>query len=109
MTWLWIGLSVVLIAALLFALGLVALYVYLRCRYLENIVRIFQETPLFIPPGGQSVEKAEDVYFQTADALRLHGRYFKTTLHPRRGVILLVVAAHSAHSTSSRSEYGRAD
>jgi uncharacterized membrane protein HdeD (DUF308 family) len=25
------------------------------------------------------------------------------------GVILLVVAAHSAHSTSSRSEYGRAD
>ena len=37
-------------------LGLVGLYCYLLARYLDYLVRIFHEKPLFVIPRGQPVE-----------------------------------------------------
>src|SRR5262249_37058108 len=59
----------------------------LRRRYLHQMLRIFQEKPLFVIPRGQSVPDAEEVSFSTADGLKLRGCYLRTP-HPRRGVIL---------------------
>lgn len=82
----WIGLGVAL--ALLMAGTLVFLfYLYLRVKFLDNVVRIFQEKPLFIIPRGQPVADAEEVRFPSRDGLTLHGCYLRT-LAPRRGVIL---------------------
>jgi dipeptidyl aminopeptidase/acylaminoacyl peptidase len=61
--------------------------VYLRWKYQDTVVRIFQEKPLFVIPRGQPLAKAEDVTFPTADGLMLHGCYVATA-RPRRGVIL---------------------
>lgn len=88
MFWVWTaGLVALSLAGATLAAG-VALYVYLRVRYLEYIVRIFQEKPLFIVPRGQPAETAEEVSFPTADGLALHGCYIPTRAPQRRGVIL---------------------
>ena len=74
------------------ALGLVAgLYIFVRLKYLGNILRIFQERPLFIIPRGDPVRQAEDVTFPTAGGLWLRGCYWKTTARDRKGVILFGV------------------
>src|SRR3954463_6617140 len=66
---------------------LTALHFYLRWKYLDYMVRIFQEKPLFIIPRGQPVPEAEDVRIPTSDGLTLAGCYLKAK-GPRRGVIL---------------------
>jgi fermentation-respiration switch protein FrsA (DUF1100 family) len=85
--WLWIGLGVPLAAVLLVALFLVLLYVHLRLFYLQYVVRIFQEKPLFIVPRGRRMADAEEVTFPTPDGRKLAGCYFRARA-PRRGVIL---------------------
>src|SRR5262245_10887859 len=65
-----------------------ALYLYLRIRYLDYLVRIFQEKPLFIIPRGQPIPDAEDVDFRNADGQTLRGCYLRSHVTPRQGVIL---------------------
>jgi pimeloyl-ACP methyl ester carboxylesterase len=65
-----------------------ALYWYVRIKYLQHVVRIFKEKPLFIIPRGQPVDDAEDVRLPTADGLTLRGVYLKTPQPRRQGVIL---------------------
>ena len=61
--------------------------VYYRKRYLEQIVRIFEERPLFVVPRGKPVPGAEEVYFPTPDGFTLRGCYLRGR-RPRRGVVL---------------------
>jgi pimeloyl-ACP methyl ester carboxylesterase len=60
---------------------------YYRFRYLDQVVRIFEEKPLFIVPKGKPVPGAEDVHFPTPDGFTLRGCYLRGH-RPRRGVIL---------------------
>jgi pimeloyl-ACP methyl ester carboxylesterase len=82
---------VLLTVPLIAALFMLLLYFYLLHRFLDYLVRIFQEKPLFIVPRGQPVEGAEEVQFTTADGLTLHGCYFRTSSRERQGVILFGV------------------
>ncbi|MGL6097134.1 MAG: alpha/beta hydrolase [Fimbriiglobus sp.] len=80
-------LDVLVWTAGILALGFAAIHLYLRVRYLDQIVRIFQERPLFVVPRGKPNPDAEDVRFPTADGLHLAGCYLPAR-GPRRGVIL---------------------
>jgi pimeloyl-ACP methyl ester carboxylesterase len=86
--WLWLGLVAVLAVPVVVALLLVLLYFYLTFRYLDFVLRVFHERPLFIVPRGQPVLDAEDVRFPTADGLTLCGCYLHTQAERRLGVIL---------------------
>jgi pimeloyl-ACP methyl ester carboxylesterase len=86
--WLWIGLAVVLGVPLCIGLGLVLLYFDLLRRYLDFLVRVFQEKPLFIIPHGQALDDAEDIHFVTTQGLKLHGCYLHAQASERAGVIL---------------------
>lgn len=86
MAWYWLGLGILSVLALVL-LFLIGLYIYLRLSYVQYVVRIFQEKPLFIVPRGQPVEQAEEVRFPTAQDRRLVGCYFRAD-GPRKGVIL---------------------
>jgi pimeloyl-ACP methyl ester carboxylesterase len=84
---LWLGLGLLLGLPLLVVLTLVLLYYWLCWKYMDRIVRVFQEKPLFIIPRGQKVPEAEEIQVPTPDGLLLSGCY----LHgqgSRRGVIL---------------------
>jgi pimeloyl-ACP methyl ester carboxylesterase len=75
-------------AALAVALTLAGLYFYLLHYFLQYLVRIFKEKPLFIIPRGQPVEDAEEVRFPNADGQTLCGIYWPTPRPQRLGVIL---------------------
>lgn len=60
---------------------------YYRRKYINQIVRIFEEKPLFVVPKGKPVPGAEDVHLTTADGLTLRGCYLQSR-RPRRGVVL---------------------
>jgi pimeloyl-ACP methyl ester carboxylesterase len=81
---LYVGLGVLLLLVLFFGL----LHFYLRQKYLDKVVRIFQEKPLFIIPRGQPAEDAEEVRFPAADGLTLCGCYLRALTPRRVGVIL---------------------
>jgi pimeloyl-ACP methyl ester carboxylesterase len=66
---------------------LLVLHVHLRRNYVQWIVRIFQEKPLFIIPRGQPIPEAEDVRFRTEDGVLLAGCYLRGSGN-RKGVIL---------------------
>lgn len=84
MIWVWLGLLVVLLAALLPAY---LLHLHIFRKYLPYLYRIFQEKPLFIVPHGQPIADAEEVFLPTTDDLKLRGCYLKAP-GPRKGVIL---------------------
>ncbi len=63
-----------------------AVYHY-RHKFLEQIVRIFEEKPLFVIPRGIPNPDAEDVRFRTTNGLTLSGCYLKG-IGRRRGVLL---------------------
>ncbi|MGL6094899.1 MAG: alpha/beta hydrolase [Fimbriiglobus sp.] len=91
--WVWwssVGLAVLVgVPALVGLAFLAGVHYYFRSRYGRNIVRIFEERPLFIIPKGKPVPGAEDVSFPTGGELRLQGCYFPSARPgPRRGVIL---------------------
>jgi fermentation-respiration switch protein FrsA (DUF1100 family) len=86
--WFWLVLIALAGIVALLALTVLGWTLYLRRRYLDHVVRIFQEKPLFIIPRGQPVEDAEDVRLTTAGGLPLHGIYLKARTPRRQGVIL---------------------
>lgn len=87
MVWFWLGLAVLLSVPLAVVAYMVKQHFVLRWYYLQHMVRIFQEKPLFVVPRGQPVPEAEDVTVRTPDGLGLRGCYLKGAA-PRRGVIL---------------------
>jgi dipeptidyl aminopeptidase/acylaminoacyl peptidase len=86
--WLWLGIGLILGIVVTIAFAAWLLFVYLRWRYLEYVIRIFQEKPIFIIPRGQPVPEAQDIRFRTADGLTLCGCYIPTSASKRLGVIL---------------------
>lgn len=85
--WTALGLLLLCIPALI-VLGLMTyVYCYVQRNQMENLVRAFQERPLFIIPRGERDPSAEEVRFPTADGMTLHGAYFKAA-PPRKGVIV---------------------
>jgi pimeloyl-ACP methyl ester carboxylesterase len=87
--WLWLGIGLILGIVLTIAFLAWLLFIYLRWRYLEYVVRIFQEKPIFIIPRGQPVPEAEEIRFRTVDGLTLCGCYLRATNSwKRQGVIL---------------------
>jgi uncharacterized protein len=86
--WLWLALG--LVAGILLAIGIfaAALFRYLCSRYLDYVVRIFEEKPLFVIPWGAPRDDAEEVLFPTENGLTLCGYYLRTTIPVRKGVIL---------------------
>jgi uncharacterized protein len=87
-TLLWLGLSIVLGLSLAAVLFVWLVYLHLLHRYLDVLLRVFQERPLFIIPNGQPIEDAEDVRFPTGDGLTLRGCYLRARSWRRMGVIL---------------------
>jgi pimeloyl-ACP methyl ester carboxylesterase len=85
--WVWLVVGILSSAIALVALGLVLLYFHLLYRYLDFLVRVFREKPLFVIPRGQPVD-AEDVRFPTTCGLMLSGCYLHTSAERRQGVIL---------------------
>jgi pimeloyl-ACP methyl ester carboxylesterase len=85
--WLWVAVVLSVMAGLVL-LGANAFHFYLRWRFLDTILRVFQEKPLFISPRGQPVPSAEDVVFPTGNGLMLRGCYLRHSARQRRGVIL---------------------
>jgi uncharacterized protein len=85
--WVYWLLAISLVLCGLFSLAIVAAYAYFRARYLDQIVRVFEEKPLFIIPRGKPSPGAEDVTFETANGLKLRGCYLRGRI-PRKGVIL---------------------
>jgi pimeloyl-ACP methyl ester carboxylesterase len=85
--WVWIGLGVLLSIPALIVLMFAVLYVHLRHKYMEKILRVFQERPLFIIPRGQPDPRAEEVHFPNLEGLTLRGCYFRTPA-ARQGVIV---------------------
>ncbi|HVS38743.1 MAG TPA: alpha/beta hydrolase [Gemmataceae bacterium] len=83
----WLGFGILCSAPMGVALVFLVRYWELRIRYMDILVRIFQEKPLFIVPRGQPVPEAEDVRFPAADGATLAGCYLRAA-GPRRGVIL---------------------
>jgi pimeloyl-ACP methyl ester carboxylesterase len=84
--WLVLWVVVGILGGLVLLYGLV--HLYLRTRYLDVVVRIFQEKPLFIIPRGQPVEDGEPVRIPTEGGLTLSGLYLRALTPKRRGVIL---------------------
>jgi pimeloyl-ACP methyl ester carboxylesterase len=80
--WLPLGLAVGV------ALAMAGMYFYLTRRFLDYVVRIFKERPLFNIPRGRPIDVAEEVAFPNADGQNLRGLYWPTTRPHRLGVIL---------------------
>lgn len=80
-------LAVPLAAAGLLGLFFLATHFYYRLKFLDQVVRIFEEKPLFVVPRGEPESGAEDVAF-AADGRTLRGCYLRHRHSHRRGVIL---------------------
>lgn len=89
--WVWWGVLIALSVtggmAVAVTLFCVAALIYLRVRFLNQVVRVFEEKPLFIVPRGHPVAGAEDVRFETDGGLRLRGCYLSVA-GPRKGAVL---------------------
>ena len=83
MTFIWLGIALLLTVPVSVALLLMGLYVHLWRTYLHYVVRIFQEKPIFIIPKGQPVPEAEEIRFRTADGLTLCGCYLRATTNKK--------------------------
>jgi dipeptidyl aminopeptidase/acylaminoacyl peptidase len=83
----YLGLALMCSVPVLLTLAVAALTVHLHRKYLQYVVRIFQEKPLFIVPRGQPLPEAEKVRYPSGDGLTLSGCYLRAA-GPRRGVIL---------------------
>jgi uncharacterized protein len=85
---LWLGLGIVLGLSLLAVLFVWLVYLHVLHRYLDVLLRVFQERPFFIVPNGQPIEDAEDVSFPTEGGLTLRGCYLRARSWRRMGIIL---------------------
>ncbi|HEV8061796.1 MAG TPA: alpha/beta fold hydrolase [Gemmataceae bacterium] len=88
MFWLWLFLGIVACVVLVIGLTGAAFFYHLCSRYLDFVVRVFEEKPLFVVPWGSPREDAEDVRFPTENGLSLCGCYLHTNVPVRKGVIL---------------------
>jgi pimeloyl-ACP methyl ester carboxylesterase len=86
--WLWVALWLVAGAAGLGLLAVGLFYLYVRLKYIEYVVRIVQEKPLFVIPRGRPADDAEEVRFAADNRLTLAGVYLKARPPRRKGVIL---------------------
>jgi pimeloyl-ACP methyl ester carboxylesterase len=84
---LWLILVPTALAGLLVLL-LVLAHVYYRMKFGDQIVRIFEEKPLFVIPRGDPVPDAEEVSFRAIDGTLLKGCYLPHRGAYRKGVIL---------------------
>jgi pimeloyl-ACP methyl ester carboxylesterase len=88
-SWTWWAVWALLITIPAFAALITVAHFTFRRRYLSQVVRIFEERPLFIIPRGNADPTAEDVTFPTTDGLTLRGCYLPARGgQSRRGVIL---------------------
>ena len=87
MSSLWLGIAILFSVPFIAALLIGWVYLYVRFRMIDTLLRIFTEKPLFVIPRGEPRRGAEEVEFQTNDGLTLRGCYLATQL-PRKGVIL---------------------
>ena len=69
--WFWVGFAILAVPPIAVGLGMAALYLFLRWKYVPLLVRIFQERPLFVIPRGAPTDDAEPVTFPAADGLTL--------------------------------------
>src|SRR5262249_13598422 len=83
----WTGVALLLSCSVSMALVLVYIALAVWLRYIQYVLRIYQEKPLFVVPRGQPVEGAEAVRFPSLDGRMLIGCYFKGR-GERRGVLL---------------------
>lgn len=87
MNWLTTGLVLLLWLPVAIAVILTAMYFILRHLYVENVLRIFVEKPIFVIPRGDRPDDAEDVELKTYDGLTLKAGYLKSHASRRKGVI----------------------
>lgn len=87
MNWLWLGMCLFWVLPVGMLILLVGVYFYARWKFLDILVRIFEERPLFVVPRGEKTADAQDVRFTTPDGLTLRGCYLFAR-GPRKGVIL---------------------
>ncbi|HEY2787714.1 MAG TPA: alpha/beta fold hydrolase [Fimbriiglobus sp.] len=87
-TWTWWTVWSVAIAIPVFCALVYLAFTFFRRQYLPNVVRIFEERPLFIIPRGNPDPSAEDVTFPSTDGLNLCGCFLPARGEPRRGAIL---------------------
>lgn len=83
----WLIVAPLSLAGLL-ALLMVGVHVYYRVKLIDQVVRIFEEKPLFIIPRGDPVSDAEEVSFRAVDGTLLRGCYLSHRGPYRKGVIL---------------------
>ena len=86
MEWLWLWLTLGILAALIVAVPL-GMHLYVVRRYIPLVIRIFQEKPIFIMPFGKPVPDAEEITLTTPDGLTLQACYLHANT-ARKGVIL---------------------
>jgi pimeloyl-ACP methyl ester carboxylesterase len=86
----WLLIITYVLLALVGFLGLAfASYLtYVVWRYLDRVIRIFEEKPLFIIPRGDRLASGTDVPFQTSDGVTLAGSYVRTPARKRLGVVV---------------------
>lgn len=82
-----IGLILLALPLLTATLTVLVIYIIVCRYYLWQLVRIFQEKPLFVIPRGEPDADAEEVRFPTVAGGTLQGVYFRT-MQPRKGVII---------------------
>lgn len=87
MSWTTTGIVLILWPFVAAVLLLTGLYVWLVYRYIDNLLRIFAEKPIFVIPRGQKPAAAEEIDLRTPDGLMLKAAYLKTP-KSRRGVIV---------------------
>lgn len=87
MSFLWLGIFILMIVPMIVASTIIAVYLYVRFRMVDNLMRVFTEKPLFIVPRGNPWRDSEHVEFPSYDGLKLRGCYLATD-QPRKGVIL---------------------
>jgi pimeloyl-ACP methyl ester carboxylesterase len=81
-------LSSLLVLALLGGAGAWWFHRWILRQYLDPLVRIFTEKPLFIVPRGQPLADAEEVVFANGEGQQLRGCYLPALGPRRQGVIL---------------------
>ncbi len=88
MSLVWLGILLVFVPLALASVALVAMFQFVKSRYLGTLLRIFEEKPLFIIPRGERAEGAEDVEISAIDGSTIRGCYLRTEASERKGVIL---------------------
>ena len=71
----WLGTLILLSVPIAVALLIGGVYLYVRFRMVDNLMRIFTERPLFIIPRGSPRDGAEEVEFPTTDGLTLQSLF----------------------------------